>query len=158
MNITTRYAAISAILFGATAGVVALGFAVAGDVFTLTSPHGEPRVAVASEVAELKAKRPTSSLLGAKARKVAKADSEPGERGPWVKVVDAVNMREGPGSDTEVIKVQLPGAKLRVASHEGAWVEVVEPKTGGTGWVFEKFVKHIDPASRRADAGETALR
>jgi hypothetical protein len=35
---------------------------------------------------------------------------------------------------------------------------VVEPDTGGTGWVFETFVKSIEPASRRADAAETAVR
>jgi hypothetical protein len=35
---------------------------------------------------------------------------------------------------------------------------VVEPDTGGTGWVFETLVKSIEPASRRADAAETAVR
>ncbi len=158
MNAITKYAAVSAILLSATGGVSALGLAAAGDLFARSSPQELVAVVSRAEMEHSIGKRPTSSLLGAKAEQTAEAGSEPTGKGRWVEVVDAVNMRKGPASATEVIKVQLPGAKLRVASREGAWVEVLEPKTGGTGWVFEKFVKHIDPVSRRAEAGETAIR
>ena len=76
----------------------------------------------------------------------------------WVEVVDAVNMRLGPSSANAVIKVQLAGTKLEVASREGKWVEVIEPATGGTGWVFDDYLKPVAPASRRAEAAETTIR
>jgi uncharacterized protein YgiM (DUF1202 family) len=157
MNVITRYAAVSAILLGASGAVGALGFAAASDLFAPSSPQR----AVAASSAETNGQtgeRPTSSLLGAKPQHVAEGGIDANQKGLWVEVVDAVNMRKGPSSANAVIKVQLAGARLRVASRDGVWVEVVEPKTGDTGWVFGKFVKHIDSISRRADAGETAIR
>lgn len=160
MNAITKYAAVSAILLSVTGGVSALGLAAAGDLFAPSTPQDRPGLAVPSraETEESIGRRPTSSLLGAEPAQIAEADSAPGGKGRWVEVVDAVNMRKGPSSANAVIKVQLAGARLRLASREGEWIQVIEPKTGGTGWVFEKFVKHIDPVSRRADAVETAIR
>ena len=80
------------------------------------------------------------------------------ERQSWVEVVDAVNMRQGPSSANAVIRVQLAGTKLRVESREGQWVEVSEPDSGETDWVFDAYVKSIAPASRRAEAAETTIR
>ena len=136
MNATAKYAAFSAILLSAACGVIALGFAAAGDLFARSSPQKLVAVVTRAEIEDSIGKRPTSRLLGAKAVQTAEAGKAPGSKGRWVEVVDAVNMRKGPTSATEVTKVQLPGAKLRVASREGAWVEVVEPKAGGTGWAL----------------------
>ena len=50
---------------------------------------------------------------------------------------------------TPVIKVQLEGERLRVASRHGGWVEVVEPETELTGWVYEQYVIPIEPESKQ---------
>lgn len=154
MHHTAKYAAFSALLFVTACGVCALGFAVAGENFA-RAPGPGTQAAETMETARTTFARPQSALLGSNPERVA---HEAAARQRWVEVVDAVNMRQGPSSANAVIKVQLAGTKLQVASREGKWVEVIEPDTGGTGWVFDQFLKPIAPASRRAEAGETTIR
>jgi SH3-like domain-containing protein len=75
----------------------------------------------------------------------------------WVEVIDAVNMRSGPSSAKPVLRVQMAGARLQVASRDGRWVEVVEPDTGQRGWVFERHVKLVEASSRRAAIAGTEI-
>lgn len=151
MHHTTKYAAVVGLLFVGACGVLALGLVVAGERFALSAPPDKP-VAEMAALDRPGPSRPQSALLGQNPERVAR---ELAARRSWVEVVDAVNMRQGPSSANAVIKVQLAGTKLRVASRDGSWIEVVEPETGGTGWVFEDYVKPLTPASRRVEAGET---
>lgn len=154
MNYTAKYAAATGLLLAGACGLLALGFSVAGEGFARNPSAAAPVV----ETAALKRSpdaHPSSPLLGADLERVAR---ELEARRSWVEVVDAVNMRQGPSSANAVIKVPLAGTKLQVSSREGSWVEVVELETGGTGWVFEDYVKPVAPASRRAEAGETTIR
>jgi uncharacterized protein YgiM (DUF1202 family) len=151
---TTKYAAVSGLLFAGACGVCALGLAAAGEGFARNASAEAPVAEIATLERSADA-RPRSPLLGANPERVAR---ELAARRSWVEVVDAVNMRQGPSSANAVIKVQLEGTTLRVASRDGSWVEVVEPETGETGWVFEDYVKPIAPASRRAEAGGTTIR
>jgi len=148
---TAKYAAFSSLLFVVACGASAFGLSVAGKLFAPQASSERP-VAQTAEMARATQSRPQSALLGSDPERVSAA------RQDWVEVVDSVNMRQGPSSANAVIKVQLAGTKLRVASRDGKWVEVVEPKTGGTGWVFDDYVKPVAPASRRAEAAETAIR
>ena len=47
---------------------------------------------------------------------------------------------------------------LEVASRDGKWVEVIEPETGETGWVFDAYVTPATPAARRAEAAQKTIR
>ena len=154
MHHTAKYAAFSSLLFVAACGASAFGLSVAGNFFAPQASSERP-VAQTAEMARTTQSRPQSALLGSDPERVARDSAA---RQDWVEVVDSVNMRQGPSSANAVIKVQLAGTKLRVASRDGKWVEVVEPKTGGTGWVFDDYVKPVAPASRRAEAAETAIR
>lgn len=152
MNATTQHAALSALLMTASIGLAALGFAFAGEMFA----RGGSGLKVPSvEVAEHGPKDPRSTLLGAKPDAIARKLADMQE---WVEVIDSVNMRQGPSSADPVIKVQLAGTKLRVASRDRRWVEVVTPETGDTGWVFGKYVKSIPSEQRRADAAKSSIR
>jgi uncharacterized protein YgiM (DUF1202 family) len=152
MNATTQYAALSAFLTMAAIGLAGLGFAVAGETFA----RGGSRLKVPTvEFAEHGPRDPQSALLGAKPDAIARKLADMQE---WVEVIDSVNMRQGPSSANPVIKVQLAGTKLRVASRDRRWVEVVTPETGDTGWVFGKHVKPIPSEQRRADAAKSTIR
>ncbi|MGK2921168.1 MAG: SH3 domain-containing protein [Methyloceanibacter sp.] len=154
MHPIAKYAAVSGLLLVTACGVCVLGFSLAGERFaTVPSPSASETETIAS-VRATKA-RPQSTLLGSDPQRVAR---EAAARQSWVEVVDAVNMRQGPSSANAVIRVQLAGTKLRVASREGKWVEVFEPDTAETGWVFDAYVKRIAPVSRRAEAAETTIR
>lgn len=160
MSSISKYAAVTTAFVLATCGVSAFGFAVAADLFTPAAQNGNAEVALAAQDGSVSrgVKHPVSMLLGAKPAAVAAEDGEAAGEDRWVEVARAVNMRQGPSSASAVIKVQRAGTKLRVASHEGKWVQVVEPDTGGMGWVFETFVKSVSSGGRHADATETAMR
>jgi Bacterial SH3 domain len=150
-----KYAAISGLLFVAACGVCAAGFSVAGERFARapsSAPHDLEAAAASVRAAEA---QPQSGLLGSDPERLAK---EAAARRGWVEVVEAVNMRQGPSSANAVIKVQLAGTKLKVASREGKWVEVIDPETDVTGWVFHRHVKTLASASRRAEAAGTTVR
>lgn len=154
MNYTMRYAALSAFLFLLACGACALGFTVAGDYFSRPAAEQE----IARRTASLPSgagSPPESPLLGADPDLIAR-DVTP--RHHVVEVVDAVNMRQGPSSANAVIKVQIAGTTLQVASRQGKWVEVIEPETGGTGWVYGDYVKPVPPVSRRAEAADKMIR
>lgn len=154
MHYTLKYATVSVLLLAAASGLCAFGLKVAGERFAPVAASGTA-AAESAELARNTSSRPQSVLLGSAPELVARqADA----RREWVEVVDAVNMRQGPSSANAVVKVQLAGTTLRVASRDGQWVEVVEPETGGSGWVFAKFVKPVAPASRRAEATEKTVR
>lgn len=97
---------------------------------------------------------PTSPLLGRVPEEPVLSADDDSQRqrrdDEWVEVTDAVNMRSGDSSSDPVIKVQLEGERLRVASRNGDWVEVVEPETELTGWVYERYVKPVQPESKQA--------
>lgn len=157
MHQSAKYAAVSSVFAAVACGVVALGFSIAGHTFAGSAQQAETKVSAAARSTPDEPVKLTSALLGSEP--VALAD-KPGTKrgGDWVKVVDAVNMRAGPSSSNPVMKVQLTGAKLRVASRQDGWVKVVEPDTGKKGWVYGKYVTAIEPISRRAEIEETAIR
>lgn len=157
MNAALKYGAVTGLFLAAACGVGALGFSLATDTFTPFAASSERSVetrTVAVSDAELGGK-PASSLLGARKAHVEK--SRANEDAAWVKVTDAVNMRRGPSSENRVIKVQLKGARLRVAARDRGWVEVVEPETGVHGWVYGKYVERLKPVSHRAGLADTNI-
>lgn len=159
MHSFAKYAAVSLLFTTVACGVSALGLAVAADTFAGAPAQGESDVDVAAVARPAPAgTAPTSELLGSTPGAAIADETRPKRTGKWVEVVDAVNMREGPSSANPVIKVQLAGTKLRVTSRQDGWVEVAEPSGGDAGWVYERYVKPIEPSSRRAEIEETAIR
>jgi hypothetical protein len=64
-----------------------------------------------------------------------------GAGGEWVEVAGAVNVRESPSASGQTLRVAQKGAKLRVMSREGNWVQVSDPNTSETGWIYARFVE-----------------
>ena len=64
-----------------------------------------------------------------------------GSGGEWVEVAGAVNVRESPSATGQTLRVAQKGAKLRVMSREGNWVQVSDPSTSETGWIYARFVE-----------------
>jgi hypothetical protein len=135
----------------ASCAVVALGFNLATESFYADDPPVFPEDSRAQS--EFGGHAPTSPLLGRAPQELilgvdpttqSQLDAE------WVEVTDAVNMRTGSSSSNPVLKVQLEGQRLRVSSREGSWVEVIEPETEFTGWVYERYVKPVEPELKQA--------
>jgi hypothetical protein len=54
----------------------------------------------------------------------------------WIKPVAFVNLREGPSPSARVVSVVAKGAKLRVISRKGRWVQVTHSSTSKSGWIY----------------------
>jgi hypothetical protein len=59
----------------------------------------------------------------------------------WVALSSYANLRKEPSSNAETIKIAEKGTKLRVASRRGNWVQVTDPSTSETGWVYSRYVE-----------------
>ncbi len=59
----------------------------------------------------------------------------------WVALSSYANVRAAPSSTAETIKIAEKGAKLRVAGRKGNWVQVTDPATSETGWVYSRYVE-----------------
>ncbi|HEX7532852.1 MAG TPA: SH3 domain-containing protein [Methyloceanibacter sp.] len=59
----------------------------------------------------------------------------------WVAMSSYANLRTAPSSTAETVKVAEKGTKLRVAGRKGNWVQVTDPATSETGWVYSRYVE-----------------
>lgn len=151
METTLKYMSSTGLGFVASVLLLGVGFQLASESFATTGPPAPPaKTSLPQKGSE---SIPTSALVGrVPEQEVASrivADEAQGDTA-WVEVVDAVNMRSGSSSSDPVIKVQLEGERLRVASREGGWLKVVEPESGLTGWIYAQYAKPVDPDSKQA--------
>jgi hypothetical protein len=63
----------------------------------------------------------------------------------WVEIVRAVDMHAGPKQSSETVKVVEKGLKLRVAARDKNWVQVSDPATSASGWIYARFLKPAEP-------------
>jgi uncharacterized protein YgiM (DUF1202 family) len=54
----------------------------------------------------------------------------------WVRPSAYVNLRDGPSSTARAISVVAKNAKLRVVSRKRGWVQVSDPATSQSGWIY----------------------
>ncbi len=54
-----------------------------------------------------------------------------------------VNVRESPSSNAATVRVMDDGTKLRVIARKGGWVQVTDPATAETGWVYSRYVASV---------------
>jgi hypothetical protein len=65
----------------------------------------------------------------------------------WVEIASPVDMHTGPKQSSETVKVMAKGAKLRVAGRDNKWVQVTDPNTLASGWIYSRF---LEPAEAPA--------
>jgi Bacterial SH3 domain len=59
----------------------------------------------------------------------------------WVGFSTDVNIRKAPSPTAETLRIAQKGEKLRVISRESKWVEVTDPASSETGWVYSRFTE-----------------
>jgi uncharacterized protein YgiM (DUF1202 family) len=68
-----------------------------------------------------------------------------------LKVNSAANIRSGPSASAEIIGIAYAGAEVRVASRDSGWVQIIDPWSSRTGWVYSKFLAPLAIPSAPAD-------
>ena len=59
----------------------------------------------------------------------------------WVSLSGYANLRTAPSSNAETIRVAEKGTRLRVDGRKGNWVQVTDPATSETGWIYSRFIE-----------------
>jgi uncharacterized protein YgiM (DUF1202 family) len=68
-----------------------------------------------------------------------------------LKVASAANIRSGPSASAEIIGIAYAGAEVRVASRDFRWVQIIDPWSWRTGWIYSKFLAPLAIQSAPAD-------
>jgi uncharacterized protein YgiM (DUF1202 family) len=63
----------------------------------------------------------------------------------WVEVRSAVNIRSGPSRSATRLGTYQSGAKLQAMGSESGWVQVLDPDTSETGWIYENYLAEVTP-------------
>jgi SH3 domain-containing protein len=61
----------------------------------------------------------------------------------WVRPSAYVNLRDGPSSTARVVSVVAKGAKLRIVARKRGWVQVADPKTSQSGWIYSGHTETV---------------
>jgi hypothetical protein len=64
-----------------------------------------------------------------------KAENDDGNT-KWIKPSTSVNLRKGPSSSAAIINVVERATKLRAVGRKKGWVQVTNPATSETGWIY----------------------
>jgi len=72
---------------------------------------------------------------------VVPADPASSGKEEWVELSGYVNVRKSPAQTAETLRIGQKGEKLRVDDRKGNWVQVTDPATSETGWVYSRFIK-----------------
>src|SRR5262249_10884250 len=67
------------------------------------------------------------------------ADSSFSDKDEWVGFSTDVNIRKAPSPSAETLRIAQKGEKLRVIGRESKWLEVTDPASAETGWVYSRF-------------------
>lgn len=65
---------------------------------------------------------------------------EPQGTGEWMVTKTAVDMHAKAEQSSETVKVAQGGVKMRVLARDKRWVQVTDPATSTTGWIYDRFL------------------
>ncbi len=66
----------------------------------------------------------------------------------WMETKTAVDMHAKAQQSSETVKVADKGIKLRVTARDKNWIQVNDPASSTTGWIYNRFLKPTDPPAQ----------
>jgi SH3 domain-containing protein len=66
----------------------------------------------------------------------------------WVEVSSPVNVRSAPTPQADTINVAEPGKRYQATGRQGSWVQVTDPATLESGWVYARYVAASEAPNR----------
>ena len=79
---------------------------------------------------------------------VVPADSASSGKDEWIGFSTDVNIRKAPSPDADPLRIAQKGEKLRVIGRDSKWVQVIDPATSETGWVYSRFTEPAQSPQR----------
>jgi hypothetical protein len=65
--------------------------------------------------------------------------------GEWMETKTAVDMHAKAQQSSETVKVAAGGLRVRVTGRDKRWVQVTDPASATTGWIYDRFLKSAEP-------------
>jgi hypothetical protein len=110
------------------------------------SSAGAKPVVRTVKVVTIKAPPPSRPHDGAYALgTAAEAPRAPAE---WVETKSPVDMHAKAEQSSETVKVADGGLKVRVTARDKNWVQVSDPATSTTGWIYNRFLEPTEPPAQ----------
>lgn len=107
-----------------------------------TPPEGLEVASVAESRVNLDDAAAISEVVPLPTRRPSPSASDDGQTS-WIKPSTYVNLREGPSSSARVVSVVAKGAKLRIIGRNRGWVQVTNPATSHSGWIYSGNVETV---------------
>jgi hypothetical protein len=108
------------------------------------APKPEPTITPAVNAAPKSADAPILPAADTPNPTADRVAPEPSRTGAiaaeWVEISSPVNVRSAPTPQSEPIKVAEPGKRYQATARQGSWVQVTDPTTSETGWVYARYV------------------
>ena len=60
----------------------------------------------------------------------------------------AVDMHAKAQQSSETVKVVDRGLKMRVTARDKNWIQVTDPATSTTGWIYNRFLQPTEPPAQ----------
>ena len=74
--------------------------------------------------------------------------NEAAASGEWMETKTAVDMHAKAQQSSETVKVADKGLKMRVTARDKNWIQVSDPVSSTTGWIYSRFLKPTDPPAQ----------
>ena len=71
----------------------------------------------------------------------------------WARVVLAARVHDDASVSSPTLRFYQPGIALQVVSRQNGWVQITDPASGESGWVFEQYLVPVDGPT----AAQTAM-
>ena len=62
----------------------------------------------------------------------------------WARVVLAARVHDDASVSSPTLRFYQPGTALQVVSRQNGWVQITDPASGESGWVFEQYLVPAD--------------
>lgn len=66
----------------------------------------------------------------------------------WMVTKTAVDMHAKALQSSETVRVAEGGIKMRVTARDKNWIQVTDPATSTTGWIYNRFLQPTDPPAQ----------
>ena len=76
------------------------------------------------------------------------ATAEPQAQPEWMVTKAAVDIHAKAEQGSETVKVVDKGLKVRVTARDKNWVQVTDPATSTTGWIYNRFLTPAEPVAQ----------
>lgn len=76
------------------------------------------------------------------------ASEQPQTSAEWMATKTAVDMHAKAEQSSETVTVAEGGVKMRVMARDKNWVQVTDPKTSATGWIYNRFLTPSEPPAQ----------